>query len=554
MGQQHLTQTEKRKNLSMRLYTLLLLFVCTNVLAQIDSDQLLQDRIKAHIEFLASDELRGREPGTEGYDIAANYVASQFRQMGLVPAGAEDSFFQQVPMRRSWPVEGSISMQFQNGDSVVDFEYVNEFYRGSSLAHEDSEIKADMIFVGYGIDAPELEYTDFEGIDLEGKIAVALAGQPLGFPSEEGAHFGSGAEKLKALAARGAIGSVTVYTPRTEKRFPWERIKNSVGKPGMGWLTASGDPFRSYPEIKGGAFIHYTPAVALFEDANHSLEALIEMDRTGQSLPVFPMKGTLSLSQKSRHETIYSPNVVALLPGTDPLLSNEYVVYTAHLDHVGELIGEGHKDAINNGALDNASGVAVMLETARLFKKMGGQRRSILFVAVTAEEKGLVGSEYFAQNPTVAEGSMVANINLDMPILLHEFADVIAFGAEHSSLGDTVRKAAETYGIKLSPDPMPEQNIFVRSDHYRFVQKGIPSIYLVTGVESLDGNQEEQDFAESFIKNHYHQVSDDLDLPINYNAAARFTQINARVGEIVANQSERPSWNEGDFFGTTFSR
>ncbi len=538
----------------MKIFTLLFLVLSNLAIAQEDEDRLLQNRLKAHIEFLAADELRGREPGTEGYQIAASYVASQFRQMGLVPAGAEDSYFQQVPLRRSWPVAGSISMRLENGQTNIEFEYVKEFYRGPSLAHENSAINAEMVFVGYGIDAPALEYTDFEGIDVEGKIAVALAGQPLGFPSEEGAHFGSRAEKLKALVARGAIGAITVYTPRTKKRFAWERVKNMVGKAGMGWLTEAGTPFRSYPEIKGGAFIHYTPAAALFEGSDHTLEALIEMDRTGQSLPVFAMKGTVSLTQKSRHETIYSPNVVALLPGIDPVLSSEYVVYTAHLDHIGELHGEGHDDAINNGALDNAAGVSVMLETARMFMTSEAPRRSILFIAVTAEEKGLVGSEYFAQNPTVPAGSMVAVINLDMPLLLYEFGDVIAFGAGHSSMKAAVEQAAGEFGVELTPDPFPEQNIFVRSDHYRFVQKGIPSIFLVTGPKSLNGEEDTLPIFQGFLKDHYHQVSDDLNLPINYSAAARFTHINRRAGEIVANKTERPTWNEGDFFGTTFSR
>lgn len=533
---------------------LLLILPMSLVWAQDSEDSLLQNRLKAHIEFLAADELRGREAGTDGYRIAASYVASQFRQMGLLPAGSEDSFYQQVPLRRSWSVEGSVGMRFENGNTKVEFEYVNEFYQGASLAHENSEISAEMVFVGYGIDAPALDYTDFDGVDIEGKIAVALAGQPIDFPSEEGAHFGSRAEKLKALVARGAIGTITVFTPRTEKRFAWERVESLVGKSGMGWLSESGTPFRSYPEIKGGVLIHYTPAAALFEETDHTLEALIEMDRTGQNLPVFPMKGTVNIIQKSRHETIFSPNVVALLPGTDPVLSSEYLVYTAHLDHIGELHGDGHDDAINNGALDNASGVSVMLETARMFKESGGTRRSILFLAVTAEEKGLVGSEYFAQNPTVPDGSMVAVINLDMPLLLYQFGDVIAFGAEHSTLGASIEQAAEEFGTALTPDPFPEQNIFVRSDHYRFVQKGIPSVFLVTGPTSLDGEENTLPIIEGFLKEHYHRVSDDLNLPINYSAAARFTRINARAGEIVANKTERPAWNEGNFFGTTFSR
>ena len=264
------------------------------------------------------------------------------------------------------------------------------------------------------------------------------------------------------------------------------------------------------------------------------------------------------MSQRSAHQDIYSPNVVGVLRGSDPLLADEYVVYTAHLDHIGELHAEnpanGNDDRINNGALDNASGISVMLETARLFAHGEAPRRSIMFIAVTAEEKGLVGSEYFAMNPTVPIKSIVSEVNLDMPLLLYDFGDVIAFGAEHSSLGETVREAAGSFGTELTPDPFPEQNIFVRSDHYRFVQQGVPSVFLVTGEKSLDEGIETQPIFEEFLQQHYHKPSDDLNLPIHYGAAARFTRINAKIGEIIANESARPRWHEGDFFGRTYAK
>lgn len=535
----------------MRFIALMLFLLALPALA--DSEPLLQARLKAHIDFLASDELKGREAGTEGYDIAAAYVASQFRQMGLVPAGSQDSYFQGVPLRRAWLEEGSATFQLKNGSGSREFNYLSEWYRGSSTSFESNELEAEMVFAGYGIEAPPLEYTDFDGIDLEGKIAVTLGGQPLGFPSEEGAHFASGRERLRALESRGAIGMISIYTPRNQGLFQWSRLESSVGKPGMGWLTEEGKVFAAFDQIKGGAFLHFNAAADLFEGADHALESLLEMDETGQNLPVFPLKGTAMLSQRSRHETINSSNVVAMLPGTDPTLSNEYIVYTAHLDHIGVLHGEGHEDAINNGAMDNASGISVMLETARLFAEKGGARRSIIFLAVTAEEKGLLGAEYFAQNPTIPEGSMVANINLDMPGLLNDLHTMIAFGAEHSSLGETVRQAAGEFGVALMPDPVPEQNIFVRSDHYRFVQQGVPAVYLVTGPNPEDGPEATARMMQK-VKEHYHRVSDESTLPFNYEAAAQFTRINARIGEIVADESNRPTWNEGDFFGDTFSR
>lgn len=525
-----------------------------SVSASGESDLLLQERIRAHVEFLADDLLRGRQPGTDGYDVAAAYVASQFRQMGLAPAGSGGSYYQQVPLRRAWLSEGSAKLSLEKDGKSWTFRFVDDFYMSPSKVHTASDVTAEMVFAGYGIHAPELDYSDYQDLDVEGKVVVTLGGQPHDFPSEEGAHFASGREKRKAAVAHGAIGIISVHTPRSEKRYAWDRVRSRVGMPSMGWLDKSGNVFAASPQIQAGASMHYKAAAALFEGAERSLEDLLNRDKDGEILSGFMLPGKVRMRQLSSFETISSPNVIAYLPGSDPLLNGEYVVYTAHLDHIGELHGDGHEDAINNGALDNASGIAVMLETARLFAEQETPRRSLLFLAVTAEEKGLVGSEYFAHNPTVPAHNMVSAINLDMPLLLYDFGDVIAFGAEHSTLGEAVQAAADEAGVGLTPDPFPEQNIFVRSDHYRFVQQGIPAIFLVTGPSSRDGVTDTLPIFEGFLKEHYHRPSDDLNLPINFDAAARFTRINARIGQILANQSERPAWHEGDFFGETYSR
>jgi Zn-dependent M28 family amino/carboxypeptidase len=524
------------------------------VLADGDEDKALQGRLEAHITFLADDLLRGRQPGTEGYDIAAAYVASQFRQMGLRPAGVEGSYFQPVPLRRAWLDEGSATVELLRGEQARSFRFVEEFYRGASLAHARSDVRAGMVFAGYGIDAPALEYNDFDGIDVTGKVMVVLMGQPLDFPSEEGAHFSSGREIFKNAVSRGAVGVIMIHTPRTEHRFAWNRVESLVGTPSMGWLQQDGKVFADFEQLLGGAMVNSAAAAALFEGAGHSLAELLEKDAAGEPVPGFELPGEIRMSQSSRHESISSPNVAAYLPGGDPLLGDEFLVYTAHLDHIGELSATDHEDRINNGALDNASGVSVMLETARLFAQGEPARRSVLFLAVTAEEKGLVGSEYFAQNPTVPLEQLAGVVNLDMPLLLYDFGDVIAFGAEHSTIGDAVQQAADRAGVALTPDPFPEQNIFVRSDHYRFVQQGVPAVFLVTGVNSADGTTDTQAIFEGFLKDHYHTPSDDLALPINYRAAARFTRVNFGIGDIIANQLERPRWREGDFFGDTFGR
>jgi len=531
---------------------ILLTFFTTPARAE-EPDKLLQSRLEAHIRFLADDLLRGRQPGTDGYAIAAAYVASQFRQMGLQPAGTDGSYFQPVPLRRAWLDQDSVTLKLVGKNESRAFRYVEEFYRGASLAHTESKVEAEMVFAGYGIDAPLLDYSDFEGIDLAGKVAVILAGQPLGFPSEEGAHFASSREIMKNLAGRGAVGAIRIHTPRAEQRFAWERVESMAGTPAMGWLDQDGEVFAAFPSMQGGVVLHSPAAEVLFDGAEFSLAELLAKDEAGEPLPTFALPGEILMRQASRHESISSPNVAGYLPGSDPLLNAEFMIYTAHLDHLGELHGD-HDDAINNGALDNASGISVMLETARLFTQREAPRRSVLFLAVTAEEKGLVGSEYFAHNPTVPAANMAAVVNLDMPLLLYDFGDVIAFGAEHSTLGDTVRLAAEQAGVALTPDPFPEQNIFVRSDHYRFVQQGVPSVFLVTGTTSMDGVTDTRAIFEGFLQKHYHTPSDDTMLPIDYAAAARFTRINFDIGKKVANELERPRWHEGDFFGETFAR
>jgi Zn-dependent M28 family amino/carboxypeptidase len=522
-----------------------------------EPDRQLQDRLQAHIEFLADDQMRGRQTGSRGYTIAANYVASQFRQIGLLPAGNGGDYFQQVPLRRALQEPGSAEMVLMQAGESTALVFVEQFFMGPSLSQTETELEAGLVFAGYGIEADELGHNDFANLDVKGKVIVTFAGQPHDFPSEEGAHFASRTERTKAAVRHGAVGILSIHTPRSAQRYQWERVRSRVGAPAMGWVNGDGRVHGTFEQIKASGMIRHTAADPLFRNAAVDLPTLLEFDESGEPLPGFALEGTIGMRQRSSHESIGSPNVIAVLPGADPLLADEYVLYIAHLDHIGELHAhgaeEGQTDLINNGALDNASGVSVMLETARLLTQGQPPRRSMLFIAVTGEEKGLVGSEYFAMNPTVPIASVVSAVNLDMPVLLYDFADVIAFGAEHSDLGDTVRAAARDFAVELTPDPFPEQNIFVRSDHYRLVQQGVPSVYLVTGVKSRDEGVDTQLIFSGFLQKHYHRPSDDLNLPIHYPAAARFTRINARIGELVANKPERPGWHEGDFFGRTFA-
>lgn len=260
---------------------------------------------------------------------------------------------------------------------------------------------------------------------------------------------------------------------------------------------------------------------------------------------------TATISYQSTHSSVTSPNVVGVLEGADPVLKNEYVLLSAHTDHIGVAEHIELGDKINNGAMDNAAGVSTLLEMAHQITQSDQRpRRSMLFAMVTAEEKGLLGSDYFAHNPTVPIDSIVANVNLDMPVLTNAFDQLIGFGAQHSSLWGVIERAVATENMKLIPDPMPEQGIFVRSDQYSFVKKGIPAVFLVTADKADMIFDEHEISSQEFMIEHYHKPSDQLDLPINYDVAAQFVAINRVIATEVANTDERPQWNQDSFFAT----
>jgi hypothetical protein len=517
--------------------------------------QVNESNIKAHIEFLADDTLLGRDTGSEGYQIAANYVKSYFKQLGLTPMGEHQGFEQKVTFRKAFLEENSAEFSISNSEGQTDLKFKEAFIMSGDSINTQSTVTAETVFVGYGIVSEDFGYNDYKDIDVEGKIVVALTGRPNDLPSEEGAHIGSGSQKVKLAAKNGAVGFITIHTPKRDAVRTFEKTATYADSPRLNWLDKAGMPFGKYPELKGGAYISAKHAEALFVGAERELAAVLADDTNNLAIKGFPLKSTVKMANRSRHEEITSPNIIAAIEGSDPSLKDEYVVFSAHLDHIGVSGHDDEEDKINNGALDNASGVSILLETARLLSTMPEQpKRSILFVVVTAEEKGLLGSSYFATNPTVPATQMVANVNLDMPLILYPFADIIAFGSTHSSLGPIVASAAEKIDLSLSDDPMPEQALFTRSDHYSFVKAGIPSVFLMTGFKSKDPKINGGEVFGDFFKNHYHQHSDETTLPIRYDAAASFAEVNMMIGLEIANGDKRPTWNKGDFFGKTFAQ
>lgn len=511
-----------------------------------------EHQIRAHLRFLAHDLLEGRDTGSKGLEIASLYIASQFEQYGLKPAGDNGTYMQRVTFRQSFLDQESPKLVLEKNGEKLDFSYPKRFLAGPSAMYENAHMAGEMVFVGYGITAPELDHYDYEGLDVEGKIVVVLSGKPQSFPSEEGAHFASGYQKSKYAAENGAIGMVSISTPRSEKVRPYERSLNYLHVPRVRWLTKEGQPANTFAQLKNGVSLHPETAKKLFEGEEQSLEEIYAQLEEDKSPKGFPLKTKIETSKKSTFKEITSPNVVAILEGRDPELKSEYVAYSAHHDHIG-IAKTVKKDKINNGALDNASGTAVMLETARLLSQQPVKpKRSILFVAVTGEEKGLLGSDYYAQNPTVPIEDIVANVNLDMPIITYAFADIIAFGSEHSSLKASVIEAAGQHGLELGPDPMPDQAIFTRSDHYSFVKQGVPAVFIIPGFKAAEEGVDGGKVFGEFFANHYHKPSDEFSEDFNWKAAVKFAEVNLQIGRTIANDNTRPTWNEGDFFGDTF--
>lgn len=503
------------------------------------------EEIRADVGFLADDLLEGRDAGTRGYDIAARYVAARFAALGLTQAVKGD-WLQPVTLAvadldKNAPAAFIIGgRRFTNeGDVMI----------GAIGREPRQTLEAQAVFVGYGLQSAREKIDDYAGLDLRGKIAVALSGAPGGMPSEVAAHLA--AEKAVAAQQAGAIGLISIPSPSLLARRPWERLKQAAGGPTVSWIDTDGKPYVRTPGIRIGGYVHGPAAEALLAGSGRTLARIYaQASKKGGRPRGFALKPLVKIERTSIVTTAQSSNVIAILPGSDPALAHEYVLLMAHLDHLGVKPDARGDDKIHNGAMDNASGVATMMAVAKAFAENGDRpRRSILFAAVTAEEDGLLGAQYLAKHPVLpAGGKLVGVINLDMPVLTYDFEDVVAFGAEHSTLGPIVAQAAQAQGIALSPDPLPAEGLFTRSDHYRFVQEGVPSIFLMTGFAGPG-----KEAFEAFLATHYHQPSDQADLPIHWDAAAKFARVNHAIARAIANGDEAPRWFKGDFFGDAFA-
>ena len=506
------------------------------------------DAIRSHVEFLAADLLEGRATASRGYDIAAAYVTSQFRQAGLQPAGDDKGYLQKVPLLEATPVLPGSSAELVRGDDTYSFEYGTHYLPSADFSSASSTLSAPMMFAGFGIAAPEFDYNDFENIDVKGRIAVIFSGAPAKFPNEKRAYYSWEERKLATLVERGAVGVITIDSTADTQRTPWERRVAMSWIPQMRWLDETGQPQNAFPSLKLRFRFNHDAATQLFETAQNNFPDALAASEEGTPQG-FELPGMMTLSATTGLRKTESANVLGVLPGSDPQLKNEYVVITAHLDHLGRGTAV-NGDAVYNGAHDNAVGVGVMLEIARaLYASNAKPRRSVIFAAVTAEEKGLLGSDFLAGQ---GDRKFVANINVDMPLTFTPVFDFVALGAQHSTLGTAARQAVAAQGYRLSADEAPEQVKFIRSDQFSFIRRGIPALVVGAGYQPRNPSVDLDELRRQYLATHYHQPSDDLTLPIDYPTAADLARVDLRIALSVANAAAAPRWMNGDFFAEKF--
>ncbi len=512
------------------------------------------DRLRAHVTALADDAMEGRGTGTAGYDRAAAYVAAQMRAIGLAPGVGGRSYFQPVPLARGDVREEDCRLvvsydDVRAGSELVErpLRYGEDYLMSADLLRDSTTLAAPMVFVGYGVVAPELGHDDYAGVDVHGRVAVALAGAPDSFPSDQRAYYSWGPLKEREAAAHGARGLVSVRTPSEERRTPWDRAVRQSLLPALRWTDPAGIPHDTHPELEVVGTLARGGAEAVFDPMPFD-SVLAGSGAAGLHNTPFHVLHARRVTARSRAT---SPNVVGVLRGSDRRLRDQWVVVSAHLDHLG-ISAPVRGDSINNGAYDNASGVAILLEVARaLASQQPRPRRSIAFVAVTGEEKGLQGSDFFARFPTLPKGTLVADVNLDMVLMLAPLRDVVAFGAEHSSLGGVVRRAADRLGLAVSPDPNPEQVVFIRSDQFSFVRRGIPAVFPVGGRPADSTALAER---TRWMHEVYHSPQDDLSQSFRWDEGVTFAKLALLMTLDIADAAQRPTWNAGDFFGATFGR
>jgi Zn-dependent M28 family amino/carboxypeptidase len=493
----------------------------------------------AHVEALANDGMEGRNTGSPGHKRAADYVAAQYKKAGLEPAGV-GGYIQPVAFQSRKIVEAKSSLALVKNGAAEPLT-LGEDANVNVRVDPAPSVEAPLVFVGYGLNIPEQTINDFAGVNLKGAIAVYISSTPKSLPGPLQAHFGSAGERWKMYKAAGAIGTMSIANPKSMD-VPWARSTLARLQPAMSLADAALDDSAGQQ-----LSITVNPAHAdkLFAGSGHTFAELLALVDAGKPVPSFALPARLKAAVAVERSTVESQNVAGILRGSDPRRRDEFVVVSAHLDHLG-IGGAVNGDALYNGAMDNASGIAAILEVAQsLHDAAAKPARSILFLAVTAEEKGLLGSHYFAARPTVPRASIVADVNTDMFLPLFPMKSLMVLGLDESDLGSDVRASAKAVGVTVQADPEPQRNRFVRSDQYSFIRAGVPSLAMKVGYEE---NTPEAAIAAKWTAERYHAPSDDLQQPIDRSAAGKYVEVVRDLAVRIANRPDRPKWNDTSFF------
>ncbi|HEX3398079.1 MAG TPA: M28 family metallopeptidase [Steroidobacteraceae bacterium] len=514
---------------------LLVLVACTAQAAEHFDGKTWWDTVKE----ISDDKYEGRDTGSKGEHQAQEFIVGKLKALGVEPAGS-DGYFQSVKLRTFEIDEPHCQLSLVRDGHSQTLTLGEEAYF-STRYPPAPKVDAPLIFVGYGLNIPEKNYNDFAGLDLKNKVAVILTGSPADVPSALSAHYQSRAERWKALKAAGAIGVISIQNPASVD-LPWARSSLNRNHPSMDLVGPEFD------ETSGSKLaVAFNPAHAdlLLQGSGHTFEEIAALGKDRKPLPHFPLKVSVSATTATHSREIESTNIVARIPGTDPKLKAEYVVLSAHIDHVG--IGEPiNGDRIYNGAMDNGSGSALLLDIARSLKQSHTPlKRSLLLVWVTGEEKGLLGSKYFAEHPTVAPKSMIADINTDMFLPIVPLKVLTVFGLAESDLGDRVTQVGEHLNVRVQPDPLPLLNVFIRSDQYNFVRHGVPSLMIDVG--ATPGSPEAATL-KAWRTERYHAPSDDANQPVNLATAAGYEEVIRALTIEIANDPKRPQWKQDSFF------
>jgi len=494
----------------------------------------------AHVKFLADDSLEGRNTGSEGLRKAQAYAVEQFQKAGLEPAGV-NGFYQPVHFNQFQVDESKSSLALVSKGKAEPLSFADDAFLNSRSTRATVYLQAPLVFIGYGLKIPEKNLDELAGLNLNGKVVVYLAGSPADIPTALASHYQTAGERWKSLHAAGVLGVVTIFNPASMD-IPWSRISANGNEPSM---DLAGSEFEETPGQQIGVAFNPASAEKLFAGSGHTFAEIAALGKDRKPLPHFPLAVSLSTQAAIQTTPIESANIVAKLLGSDPTLKNEYVVLSAHIDHVG--IGAPiNGDRIYNGAMDDGSGSALVLDMAVSLKAHPETlKRSVLFLLVSAEEKGLLGSKYFAAHPTVPIKSIVADVNVDMFLPIVPLKILTIQGIDESDLGTRAAAIAQSMGIKPIADPEPLRNRFIRSDQYSFIKKGVPSVKVDVGFEV--GTPEQRIFKDWLTKR-YHAPSDDVNQPVDLQTAAGYEEFTRRLLLETANDGARPQWKQDSFF------